>query len=715
MSFVSETSVTDIKGIGKARAQRYARMGVESIGQLLAHYPRGYEDRGDIRLLSEVAPDRKNALVLTVATEPRIHNIRRGMSLLKFRAFDESGSCEITYFNQNYLKSVFEIGREYRFYGNVEKKGSKYYLGSPEYEENTDDGSMLSLVPVYPLTEGISRKQITKDIQTALSHTVAQDSMPDILPEELRRKNGLCTLAFALRNIHFPTDYVSLAKAKRRLIYDELFTFALGISVEGRKNRTRPAAPCHDTDIAELLGVLPYTLTDAQMRVCEEIGRDMARPVAMSRMVVGDVGSGKTVCAAAAIYIAVRNGRQAALMVPTEILARQHYADLSRLLGGMGIRCELLCGSMSASAKKRVYAGLSSSDACERIDVVIGTHALLSSGVEFACPGLIVTDEQHRFGVAQRAVLSEKNDGAHVLVMSATPIPRSLALAVFGDLDVSKIDQMPPGRQRVDTFVVDESYRSRLDGFIEKQVEEGAQVYVVCPAIEDSDTEDMDLSIENIDLDGNKSDTQSAMKAVMPYCDELRRKFPDMRIELLHGKMKADQKDKVMLDFALGKVNVLVSTTVIEVGVNVPSATLMIVENAERFGLSQLHQLRGRVGRGERKSYCVLVSGACVGEKSTAAERLKIMKTTYNGYEIAERDLAMRGPGDFVKGAVEDRVRQSGGVRFKLAELCDDTGILERAFSDAKQLTESEGGLDAYPALKRAVDGMFSLDGHDIS
>ena len=711
----TESSVKMLSGIGDVRANAYARMGVHTVGQLLSHYPRGYEDRADVKLLSEAPPDAKCALELVIATEPSVRIIRRGMNLLKFRAYDDSGSCEITYFNQNYLKNTFVCGAEYRFYGAVEKRGNKYFMSSPDAEPIRDDAELMALVPVYPLTEGIGRKQILKDIKNAFVATATNGAVRDILPEELRAANKLCTLSFALRNIHFPTDYVSLAAAKKRLIYDEFLTFALGISLEGRKNREKAAEPCRDTDISPLLSILPYELTDAQARVCREIAADMSKSFAMSRMVVGDVGSGKTVCAAAAMYIAVKNGRQAALMVPTEILARQHFADISGLFSKLGIRCELLCGSLTVAQKRRVREGLISPDKESRIDVVIGTHAIISDGVEFFAPGIVVTDEQHRFGVSQRSLLSKRNERAHMLVMSATPIPRSLALAVYGDLDVSRIDQMPPGRQRVDTFAVDESYRSRLDSFISKQVEAGGQVYIVCPSIEDSEEEGVsDITLGDVDLDGNVSRSELRLRAAIPYAEELKKKFPSMRIEFLHGKLKSDEKDRVMLDFAAGKVDVLVSTTVIEVGVNVPNATLMIVENAERFGLSQLHQLRGRVGRGSRKSYCVLVSESA-GKDSTAGERLDIMKKTCDGYEIAEKDLAMRGPGDFVKSTASDHVRQSGGVRFRLAELCDDTGLLKRAFADAATLIGKSPSLDLYPALKGAVNEMFSLDSSVIN
>ncbi len=719
MGLVSKDSVSKLRGVGKVKAEAYSRMGIENIGHLLEHYPRGYEDRADIKTLAEASElsGSRSALMLVVATEPRIHRIRRGMELLKFRAYDESGSAEITFFNQNYLKTTFQSGSEYRFYGKVEKKGSKYFISSPDFDEVKDNAELLPLMPVYSLTEGISRKQLKKDISAAISETAANGAITDILPEELRKENNLCTLSYALKNIHFPSDYIALAKAKKRLIYDEFLLFALGLSIEGQRNRKRDAFACEDTDISEFLSCLPYELTDAQKRVCDDIRRDMAKDSAMSRMVVGDVGSGKTVCAAAAIYIAVKNGRQAALMAPTEILARQHYADLSVLFSRLGIRCELLCGATSASEKKRIYRQLASDDVEERIQVIVGTHALISEGVEFACAGVIVTDEQHRFGVAQRARLSEKNNEAHMLVMSATPIPRSLALAMYGDLDISKIDQMPPGRQRVDTYVVDESYRERLEGFIEKQVEAGGQVYVVCPSIEESledEEEQYDVLLGDIDFEGNLKVQKPEMKAAIPYTEQLKKRFPNMKIEFVHGKMKSAEKDRVMSEFVAGKTDILVSTTVIEVGVNVPNASLMIVENAERFGLSQLHQLRGRVGRGQRKSYCVLVSSS-VGKESTAGERLKIMRDIYDGYEIAEQDLSMRGPGDFVRCANDDRIRQSGGIRFKLAELCDDTGLLKKAFEDARGLLSHSPELCDYPELRDSVSQMFSIGSNEIS
>ena len=453
----------------------------------------------------------------------------------------------------------------------------------------------------------------------------------------------------------------------------------------------------------------------AQKKVIDDIRRDMAGngqyALRMSRIVVGDVGSGKTVCAAAAIYIAVKNGLQAALMAPTEILARQHYNDLSPLLRKLGIRCALLVGSTKAVEKRQIYQSLNDTDREDLTDVVIGTHALLEEGVKFHNLGLVVTDEQHRFGVFQRAALSEKGEDAHVLVMSATPIPRTLALIMYGDLDISTIDTLPPGRQRVETFVVNESYRERLFRFVRKQVAEGGQVYIVCPSIEENEPEVDETSGEVALFPAESRESIPPLKAAVDYAKMLSTEvFPDLSLSFLHGKMKPAEKERVMCDFAEGKIDILVSTTVIEVGVNVPNASLMIIENAERFGLSQLHQLRGRVGRGTRKSYCVLVSDE---KGETARQRLEAMRTIYDGYTIAEKDLALRGPGDFF--AMTDRggrIRQHGGVKFRLAGRSDDTDIMQAAFADARMLQKTDPDLilPEHAGLKKKVRDLMNIN-----
>ncbi len=701
-----KTSVKELYGVGAARAKAYAKLGIYDLGGLLSHYPRRYENRGDVRPLCDAPTDARCALILTVATEPRAATLKGRLSLVKFRAFDDSGSCEITYFNQSYLKSVFTPGLQFRFYGKVEKKGARYFLSSPAYEPYTESASLPPLVPIYPSTEGLSQKQISKDIANTLM-VLGEHNISDHLPEEVRLSNSLCTYSYAIRNIHFPESLSALAAAKKRLIFDEFFTFALGLSLTRATRKKSYAPACPDTDISPLLSLLPYKLTGAQARAIADVARDMSQEEAMSRIIVGDVGCGKTICAAAAIYIAAKNGYQSALMAPTEILAIQHYNDLSALFARLGISCELLTSSVPKAKKQRIYEACSDG----RLSVVIGTQALLSDGVEFSSPALVVTDEQHRFGVNQRALLSKKAQSTHVLVMSATPIPRSMALALYGDLELSQIDEMPKGRQRVDTFVVNESYRERLNGFIRKQVAEGGQVYVVCPAIESEDDEEGDLSIADVGSLGEIKQRQK-LRSAIEFSDELAARFSPLSVDRLHGRMKYAEKDAVMQRFAEGKTDILVSTTVIEVGVNVPNASLMIVENAERFGLSQLHQLRGRVGRGSRKSYCILVSDS---EGESSRERLETMRTTYNGFEIAEKDLAMRGPGDFLGGADGAEIRQSGSTRFKLAGICDDTELMSSAFEAARALIKEPDAIKSYPRLCELVNEMFTLDAWVIS
>ncbi len=702
----TDQSVQKLYGVGAAKAAAYAKQSIYTIGDILYNFPRAYENRGNVELLSEISdPDIKHAVIMTVATEPRLTRIKRGMSLLKFKAYDDSATAEITFFNQDYLKDKFPLGSTFRFWGKVERVGKRYAMSSPAFEPFAEGIELRDLLPVYRLSEGLTQKLVGANIKAAM--TLCGGEIPDIMPNEIRLANGLCTLHYALKNIHNPEDYRALAAAKKRLIFDEFFLFALGLSLTKKRAEKGTAPACENTDLSEFTALLPYELTGAQKRAVNDIARDMKKNVPMNRILVGDVGCGKTVCAAAAIFIAVNNGRQAALMVPTEILARQHYAELSELFSRLGYSCELLIGATTAAKKKKIKDALSSGE----LDIVIGTQALLTDGVDFARPGLVITDEQHRFGVAQRALLSDKNDRAHMLVMSATPIPRTLALALYGDLELSLIDELPPGRQRVNTYAVDGSYRERLDGFIRKNVAEGGQVYIVCPAVEEKEDQDDEVGLAELTDLGVLRDSAPPLKAAVEYCEEIRKKLPELSVEFLHGKMKSKEKDAVMARFAEGKTQILVSTTVIEVGVNVPNACLMIVENAERFGLSQLHQLRGRVGRGKRKSYCVLVYG---GENiadcsENARKRLDTMHECYDGFKIAERDLEMRGPGDFLRGNGET-IRQSGGVKFRLADMCDDQGLLTAAFAAAKELIAQDRTLASYPELLSAINSMFEVD-----
>ena len=711
MVITRNSPVTVLAGVGKTRAEYYAKIGILTLGDLLLHYPRAYENRGDVVLLADARENGKSSMILTVASDAKVVRLRSHKSFLKFRAFDESGSCEITYFNQDYLKSQFRVGTVFRFFGKVERVGKRYTMSSPIAEPWTPSADLPSLCAVYRMTEGLSPKQIAKDFAAAIELLAA--SIEDPLPQDVLQKRELCTLSYALRNIHNPESAETLLIARRRLVYDEFFCFSLGAAMSQRREKSMDAPACLDGDVSRLVSTLPYELTGAQKRTIDEIARDMAKNTPMGRIVVGDVGCGKTVCAAAAMLIAVQNGRQAALMAPTEILARQHYADLAPLFEGMGISCALLVGATTAAEKRRIKTALSSEDEGKRLQVIIGTHALLSDGVEFAAPGLVVTDEQHRFGARQRARLAEKNTNAHLLVMSATPIPRSLALVLYGELDISRIDEMPAGRQRVDTFVVDETYRARLNAFIQKQVDEGGQVYVVCPAVEEQEPEEVTLSdLDEIFL---SREEKPPLKAAVAFADELQKALPEVRVAFLHGRMKSKEKDAVMHAFAEGEVDVLVSTTVIEVGVNVPNAALMIVENAERFGLSQLHQLRGRVGRGARKSHCILVMGGDGAVSRTSRDRLEVMRTTYDGYRIAEQDLAQRGPGDFLATAEGGMVRQSGGLSFRLADAGEDISVLTEAAADARELLATDSDLAKNPLLREHIKGLFSIEAGLIS
>lgn len=707
-----------LPGVGEKRAEQLARLGLHTVSDLLFHFPRAYENRGDVvSLAGTQEPARagaRQAVILTVSTAPRRSRLKNRMTLLKFRAFDDSGTCEVAFFNQDYLADSFPIGAVFRFFGRVERTGRGFSLTNPAFEPYTEGSALPPLFPVYPLTEGLSNKLISGLIRQAMP---AIARMEDPLPEDIREREGLCTLAFALRTVHCPPDFQSLHTAKTRLAFDEFFRFALGLGMQGGGARVGGAPVCcvSEETFAGFRALLPYQLTAAQERTIAEIRHDMASGTAMNRMLVGDVGCGKTVCAAAAVYVAVRSGRQAAIMAPTGILAAQHAAELIPLFARIGIRGELLTGATTAARKRKIRAALADPDPAARLDFVIGTQALLSAGVDFAAPALVVTDEQHRFGVNQRAALSDKNRHAHLLCMSATPIPRSLALVLYGDLDVSRIDQMPPGRQRVDTFVVDESYRARLDAFIRKNVAAGGQVYIVCPAVEQAEGAEEADEAGLIPLTADfaaatpPAPTLPPLHAAVQYAAELAERLPDLRIGFVHGRMKQAEKDGIMQAFTAGEVQVLVSTTVIEVGVNVPNACLMIVENAERFGLSQLHQLRGRVGRGNRKSYCILVRA---GGGDAARARLEVMRTTYDGFRIAEQDLAQRGPGDFLAPAAGGSIRQSGG--FRLAEGWNDAGLMDRAFGDARALLASDPTLGEHPLLRDAVRRGFDVGAGDI-
>lgn len=678
-----DSPVRELYGVGEKLEKMLFSGGLYTVKDMLYRFPRAYQNRADVKELSdESAYGEYHSYVLTVANEPRVSLIRRGMSLLKFKAFDGSGTVNITYFNQNYLKEVFSQGATFRFWGKATKEKRTLCMNSPSYEPILPSKTLDALIPVYPMFSRMNQKLFHKLEREIISSL--PEFLVDFLPSNVRTENGLCTLAYALENIHFPESEEALNRAIRRLTFNELYLFALTLSKIKVSQKSRLAPSLTDSDISEFLALLPYAPTNAQMRAINDMIGDMCKgeelTSPMNRIVVGDVGSGKTLCAAIGAYLACKNGYQCALMAPTEILATQHYESLSPLFSSLGISCELLTGSTPAKDKKATQGRIKSG----KCSFVIGTHALIQSGVEFNNLALAITDEQHRFGANQRATLSEKGTSAHTLVMSATPIPRTLQFMIYRDLDISLIDELPPGRKRVQTFVVDESYRARLNEFIRKQVSCGSQVYIVCPSVEEKH-DDIDNASDFDPFSPFYFEEKPPLKSAVDFARELGEKFPNFTVEFIHGKMKGKEKDSVMSRFALGEIDVLVSTTVIEVGVNVPNASLMIVENAERFGLSQLHQLRGRVGRGSTQSYCILVSDS---KGETARERLNIMKTVYDGYQIAEHDLKMRGPGDFFSS--DKSVRQSGEIDLGIANSCSDTALLHMSFDAAKKTLECD-------------------------
>ncbi|MBE6619445.1 MAG: ATP-dependent DNA helicase RecG [Ruminococcaceae bacterium] len=676
--------ITALSGIGPKRADLFAALGVFTVGDLLRLFPRGYQNRGDVKTLCEAAMSGEtSSMILTVGSEPKSVTVKNRMTLTKFTAFDESGKCQIVFFNQGYIRQLFHIGETYRFYGKVTRTKSSWNLSSPDFEPTSLSRALPDFYAVYPLTAGLSQKIVRGAIALALD---GAELNCERVPEKIRKENSLIDFAEATRIIHRPQNLEQLERARKYFVFEELFEFALSVMHSKREKENVPGAKLSlsDEDKRAFVNALSFALTDAQARVIREIYADMGSGRAMHRLVSGDVGSGKTVCAAAALYLAAKNSRQAAFMAPTEILATQHYRDLSVLFEGLGIKCTLLVGSMTKAQKNAAYAEIASGEA----KVIIGTHALISQGVEFCDLALAVTDEQHRFGVNQREMLSAKGKNLHVLVMSATPIPRTLAMSIYGDLDHSAVDSLPPGRQKVSTFLVDETYRERLTGFIRTQASEGRQIYVVCPAIESGDTTDGETDTSAlVDFYGKPMDfSSSKLKSATEHAQNLAKALDGVSVACLHGKMHSAEKDTVMRDFVDGKVSVLVSTTVIEVGVNVPNATLMIIENAERFGLSQLHQLRGRVGRGKYKSWCILV-GENLAEQSK--KRLEALCETSDGYRIAEADLALRGPGDFFFERGKE-LRQHGALSFRMADLYSDMDVLHSAFEAAKSFCDKE-------------------------
>ena len=655
------TDVRYIKGIGEQRAKALGKLGIATLRDLISYFPRAYDDRSALRRIADLVPGETAGVAAMVASPPTISHIRKGLDLVKLRAVDDTGTLDVTFFNQAWLKNSLHQGETYIFYGRAEGSLLRHQMANPVVEPEGRREVTGRIVPIYPLTAGVSQLILSRSIRQGLD--ACADILPDVLPDRVRQHHQLCRIEYAYENIHFPESAEALDLARRRLAFEELFLFTIGLERLRSRREVVHVPPCGGVDMELFYRALPFTLTDAQRRCVEEALADMRSGTPMNRLCQGDVGSGKTMVAAACVYFMVKNGRQAALMAPTEILAQQHYQGLAPLLENLGIRCALLTGSTTAKTKRSITQQLESGE----IDFAIGTHALITGSVAYRDLGLVVTDEQHRFGVAQRAELAAKGDHPHILVMSATPIPRTLALILYGDLDVSIIDQLPPGRQPVQTFAVTGGYHQRVYRFIRKLVGEGRQAYIVCPMVEENDQ------------------LPDERKAVTEYAKKLQSEvFPDLKVAFVHGKMKPKEKDAVMAAFAAHETDILVSSTVIEVGVDVPNAAVMVIETAERFGLSQLHQLRGRVGRGKHQSYCVLMTSTHSAE---SRERLRVLAKTADGFRIAEEDLKLRGPGDFFGQ------RQHGLPQLGIADLAADMRVLKEAQQAAQKLLEADPGL----------------------
>ena len=673
-----QTDIRYIKGIGEERARALGRLGIRTLRDLISYFPRTWEDRSQIYPIAQLPVGENACCVAMLAQEPQSRRIPGGRTLVKVRAVDESAALDITFFNQAYRGSALHRGETYVIYGKVEGNLLRRQMVNPILEKPGQQQLTGRIMPIYPLTHGINQGQLARAVRQGLD--ACRDLLPETLPEAVRRAHKLCYVNYAYENIHFPADFAALELARRRVVFEELFTLTCALQLLRSRRREAQGPACQEADMEVFFSALPFPLTGAQRRAIREAVADMRSGRPMNRLVQGDVGSGKTMVAAACAWFAAQSGWQSALMAPTEILAHQHYVNLSPLMARFGLTCALLTGSTPAKERRGILEGLSSGS----IDLCIGTHALLTADVGYARLGLVITDEQHRFGVDQRAALGQKARDPHMLVLSATPIPRTLALIIYGDLDVSVIDELPPGRTPVDTFAVGESYRPRVNAFIRKQVAEGHQVFIVCPLVGDGDA------------------PPDERKAVTAYAEKLQKEvFPDLRVALLHGKMKPREKDAVMADFAARRSDILVSTTVVEVGVDIPNATLMVVENAELFGLSQLHQLRGRVGRGGAKSYCVLLNQDPSPE---GKERLRALTRTNDGFRISEEDLRLRGPGDFFGR------RQHGLPTLKVADLSCDMRLLDEAQRAARELLEKDPDLSApeNAPLRRRTQALFT-------
>lgn len=663
-----DSNIQFIKGVGEKRAKLFNSLGIFCVDSLIHFYPRKYEDWSASKNLEAVKSGETVSIKATLITPVKEAMIRRGLTLFKCKFSDGENVISVTIFNNKYLAKSLRIYEDYYLYGKIEKSLLNFSMNSPKIEKAEN---ILAIQPVYPAKEKLTSRSISKIMKTALDEL---GEIEETLDDEIMQKYSLISLDKAIRNIHFPNSADDYLPARKRLIFEELLTLQLGLLKLKSNKKSETALVIKDDYSSEFEKLLPFNLTNAQKRTISECLQDMKSKYPCNRLVQGDVGSGKTAVAASLIYSVIKNGYQATMMAPTEILATQHYESLLKILAPAGINIRLLTGSTPAKEKKEIKKALFDGE----IDLIIGTHALIQNDVAFKNLALVITDEQHRFGVKQRAQLAEKGEDVHTIVMSATPIPRTLGLILYGDLDISILDELPPGRQEIRTDVVDSRYHKRLYKFIKDAIARGEQCYIVCPAVEENETN---------------------IKSADELADELANgEFKGYNLGILHGKMKPKDKEAIMKSFASGKVSLLVATTVVEVGVDVPNATIMVIENAERFGLSTLHQLRGRVGRGNKKSYCVLVSDA---KGETARERLMTMKKYSDGFKIADTDLKLRGPGDFFGS------RQHGLPELKIADMVEDMDTLQNAQECAKSILRNDFSLSNHPALKKQMNKMF--------
>lgn len=655
--------LTDLKGVGEKTGKLFERLGIRTVRDLLSYYPRDYQAYERPVPIGQLKEQRIMSVESALATSADLLRFNR-MQLVSAQIRDLTGSLQLAWYNMPYMRSHLKTGEMYVFRGRVAKKRGRLVMEQPEvFTPEAYEALEDSLQPVYGQTRGLGNKAIVKMVRQALE---VRQMEREYMPGDIRRRQELAEINYALERIHFPADRAELLFARKRLVFDEFFLFLTGVKrlKEHRENKASSYIIREAALAVRLKESLPYRLTRAQEQAFADVCRDMGGGFVMNRLIQGDVGSGKTIVAVLALLSAAENGFQGALMAPTEVLARQHFESITKLFADCGIekRLVLVTGSMTAKEKREAYAAIASHET----DIVIGTHALIQEKVVYDKLALVITDEQHRFGVGQRELLSGKGDSPHVLVMSATPIPRTLAIILYGDLDISVIDELPAGRRAIKNCVVDPGWRPKAYAFIENQVAQGRQAYVICPMVEASEM----IEAEN----------------VVDYTKSLRKELPDfIRVEYLHGKMKAKDKNRIMEEFAAGEIQVLVSTTVIEVGVNVPNATVMMIENAERFGLAQLHQLRGRVGRGADQSYCIMINGSGDGD---AAKRLDILNKSNDGFFIASEDLRLRGPGDIFG------LRQSGDLEFRLADIFTDADVLKRASQEVSRLFAEDPGLE---------------------